>query len=66
MPPDRVSAIFDKLCVSGRSWERAREERWAVRDAESLANPTQAMKDVMAMIREKERTPVVPRKRQKR
>lgn len=55
-PPDtRISAVFDKLCVTGRTWERAREGIWSVRDAHSLENPTQAMLDVQEMIRNKEK-----------
>jgi len=53
-PWARVSAVFDKLCVSERSWEAERENIWADRDVNSLDNPTQAMKDVMKLIKQKE------------
>lgn len=56
-PETRVSAVFDRLCVSAGSWERAREQVWSRRDVDSLTNPTQAMLDVMSRMksREKER-----------
>ena len=40
----RVSKVFDRLCVSSRSWEASREEMIARRDEEAIRNPTPAMK----------------------
>jgi len=49
-PSERVSAVFDTTCVSATSWERQRDDRWALRSQNSLENPTQAMKDILEMI----------------
>ncbi|XP_023322981.1 serine/threonine-protein kinase VRK1 isoform X2 [Eurytemora carolleeae] len=68
-PESRVSAVFDRLCVSAQSWERAREQIWARRDNESLNNPTQAMLDILSMIKKREKAKEEkgkPRKRQKK
>ena len=68
-PESRVSAVFDRLCVSAQSWERARELVWARRDNESLNNPTQAMLDILSMIKKREKAKEEKgnsRKRQKR
>ena len=54
-PDARVSEVFDKLCVSGRTWERARESVWSERNAHSLENPTPAMLEVLKMMRNKEK-----------
>jgi len=37
----RVSAVFDQMCVSERSWQAARDRLYTQRDRDSLRNPTQ-------------------------
>jgi hypothetical protein len=37
----RVSAVFDRMCVSERSWQAARDRLISQRDVDSLNNPTQ-------------------------
>jgi hypothetical protein len=37
----RVSAVFDQMCVSERSWQAARDRLDTQRDRDSLRNPTQ-------------------------
>ncbi len=37
----RLSAVFDRMCVSERSWQAARDRLREERDADSLRNPTQ-------------------------
>jgi hypothetical protein len=37
----RVSAVFDQMCVSERSWQAARDRLDTQRDRDSLKNPTQ-------------------------
>eukprot|EP00088_Acartia_fossae_P071664 TRINITY_DN9899_c0_g1_i3.p1 TRINITY_DN9899_c0_g1~~TRINITY_DN9899_c0_g1_i3.p1 ORF type:complete len:877 (-),score=247.53 TRINITY_DN9899_c0_g1_i3:669-3185(-) len=54
-PDTRVSGVFDRLCVSARSWESAREEMIERRNEEALRNPTPAMRDIQNMIRERAR-----------
>ena len=49
-PSDRVSAVFDNLCVSETSYGKLRDDLDAERAKQSMDNPTQAMLDVMAMI----------------
>jgi len=46
-PETRISAIFDKLCISNTSWEQTRENMRRVQDEESLLNPTPAMLEVI-------------------
>ena len=43
LPADgaRVSAVFDRMCVSERSWQAARDRLISERDVDSLSNPTQ-------------------------
>lgn len=66
VPADtRVSTVFDKLCVSQRTWNVNREAFWAARDEQSLTNPTQAMLDVQTAIRERNANTNTTRKRQK-
>ena len=53
-----MSGVFDRLCVSARSWESAREEMIERRNEEALRNPTPAMRDIQNMIRERARAKV--------
>ena len=36
-----MSAVFDRMCVSERSWQAARDRLISERDVDSLSNPTQ-------------------------
>lgn len=49
----RLSAVFDRMCISERSWQAARDRLIGERDADSLRNPTQAMLDVMEKMKKK-------------
>ena len=46
-PVDRVSAVFDKACVSETSYEQTRDRILSERARVSLENPTQAMLDIL-------------------
>jgi len=64
-PVDRVSAVFDSLCVSEASYEKLRDDLCAERARRSLDNPTQAMLDVMAKMKKSPEKAFKRRKRNK-
>merc|ERR1719300_2290478 len=64
-PVDRVSAVFDSLCVSEASYEKLRDDLCAERARRSLDNPTQAMLDVMAKMKRSPEKAIKRRKRYK-
>ena len=64
-PVERVSAVFDKACVSETSYEKKKEAKEAEKARQSLENPTQAMLDVMEKMKMTQPKPVKGRKRNK-
>lgn len=54
-PHTRVSKVFDRLCVSERTWEASWEEMITRRDEEAIQNPTPAMQDLINQVRERAR-----------
>ena len=64
-PNERVSAVFDSACVSETSYCKMKEKMEAEKADKSLENPTQAMLDVMAMIKSAHTKSMKSRKRRK-
>jgi len=64
-PTERVSAVFDSACVSETSYCKLKEKMEADKADKSLENPTQAMLDVMAMMKSPTTKTVKSRRRRK-
>jgi len=58
-PVDRVSAVFDKACVSETSYEQTRDRILSERARVSLENPTQAMLDILEKLNRNTTSPPV-------